>query len=130
MIDHSGYSALTRSFLTRELDNSSFHHREHVLVAYELLRNLSYTDAAFEYATGIRTLAAKAGAPKKFNATITYAFMSLIAEHMAMDKDDDFEDFAERNPELFSKNLLERWYEPERLHSDFARQAFLLPAAR
>ncbi len=130
MTDQSEYSALTQSFLARELDNNAFHHREHVQVAYELLRNLSYTDAAFEYATGIRTLAAKAGAPQKFNATITYAFMSLIAEHMAMDRYDDFEVFAARSPELFSKNLLARWYEPERLHSDFARHAFLLPAAR
>ena len=84
-------------------------------------------DAAATYAKGIRSIAAKAGAPQKFNLTITYAVMSLIAERIEGSPCDEFQDFVERNPDLLSKDVLTKWYAPDRLQSDIARSVFLMP---
>ncbi len=120
---------ITNAFEAHAIDNTTFGHAEHVRVAYDLLRKYDFIDAAAIYAKGIRTLAAKAGAPDKFNLTITYAFMSLIAERLADTQTDDFECFTRENPDLMAKTVLDQWYSKERLNSALARGVFLLPAA-
>ena len=125
----SDYADLTRSFEAHDLDNSTFRHLDHVGVAYEMLRLHDFVEATSRYAENIRSIAAKAGAPDKFNATITFAFMSLIAERMVTTEHKDYDDFIARNPDLKSKDVLEKWYSPERLHSASARRVFLLPDA-
>lgn len=120
-------SELTRSFEAHDLDAAAFHHVDHVQVAFELLGKYDFIDATAIYARGIKTIAAKAGAPDKFSATITYAFMSLIAERMARSKGESFEAFLAKNPDILSGNVLAKWYAPDRLHSDIARKIFLMP---
>jgi len=121
-------SDLTRRFEARTVDAAAFRHAEHVRVAYDLLANYAFLDATTLYATGIRRLAEMAGAPQKFNMTITCAFLSLIAERMARDDGGSCEEFLARNPDLLSKDLLAHWYAPDRLHSEIARTVFLMPA--
>ena len=130
MTDTARHSHLTERFLNHDVDNAQFGHAGHVQVAFELLSSHDFIDAAAIYAKGIRAIAAKAGAPKKFNLTITYAFLSLIAERMDRWPDREFGAFVASNPDLMSKNLLERWYSPNRLTSDTARTVFLLPETR
>lgn len=120
-------SAITKAFETHSIDNSEFHHAEHVRVAFDLLRKYDFIDAAAIYAKGIHTIATKAGAPQKFNLTITYAFMSLIAERLALSPTLEFEAFVSANPDLLSKRVLEKWYGDERLYTELARTVFLLP---
>ncbi len=120
---------ITRSFEAHAIDNTTFGHAEHVQVAFDLLRKYDFIDAAAIYAKGIRALAAKAGAPDKFNLTITYAFMSLIAERMAKSSDRSYDDFVAAHPDLMSKSVLSNWYSSDRLNSALARGVFLLPAA-
>jgi hypothetical protein len=124
------YAALTRSFEARELDTSTFGHRDHVGVAYEMLRSGDFVDVAARYADTIRFMATRAGAPDKFHVTITIAFLSLVAERMATTRHADFDDFIACNPDLLSKHVLQRWYSSERLGSDLARNVLLLPEAR
>ena len=120
---------ITSKFEAHSLDNTTFGHAEHVQVAYDLLRKYDYIEAAAIYAKGIRTLAAKAGAPDKFNLTITYAFMSLIAERLANSQTESFKVFTQENPDLMAKTVLNTWYSKERLNSALAREVFLLPFA-
>lgn len=122
-------SEITRAFEAHAIDNTTFAHAEHIQVAFDLLRKYDFIDAAAIYAKGIRTLATNAGAPGKFNLTITYAFMSLIAERMAGNSDQNFNEFVSENPDLMSKNVLGKWYGNDRLNSDLARGVFLLPDA-
>lgn len=121
------YSALARSFEAHDIDATQFQHPEHVQVAFELLNKYDFIDAAATYAKGIRSIAAKAGAVNKFNLTITYAFMSLIAERLSWAPQDDFSDFVAQNPDLMSKAVLAKWYAPDRLLSETARSVFLMP---
>lgn len=120
---------VTVAFEAREIDNSSFHHSDHVRVAFDLLKKYDFVDASTNYAKGIKTMSAKAGAPNKFNLTITYAFMSLIAERLATNPNVEFDAFVSANPDLMSKDVLLRWYDKERLNTDSARSIFLLPSA-
>ncbi len=129
MTDVKQVSEITQAFEAHAIDNTMFRHAEHVQVAYDLLGKYDFIDAAATYAKGIRALATKAGAPQKFNLTITYAFMSLIAERLATKPHGDFKEFVSENPDLMSKSVLARWYADDRLHSDNARSMFLLPEA-
>lgn len=129
MTDSKHVSEITRAFEAHTIDNTMFRHAEHVQVAFGLLGKYDFIDAAATYAKGIRALATKAGAPQKFNLTITYAFMSLIAERLATKPQRDFGNFVSENPDLMCKSVLARWYADDRLHSDNARSMFLLPEA-
>ncbi len=118
---------LVRAFKERTLDPASFRHADHVVVAYEMLRSNEFLHAASEYAKGIREMATRAGAPHKFNTTITIAFMSLIAERMRTTPHDGYRDFVARNPDLMNRDVLDRWYTTERLQSEAARHVFVMP---
>ena len=127
MTDATPVSKITQAFEAHTIDNTMFSHAEHVQVAHDLLGRYDFIDAAATYAKGIRALATKAGAPHKFNLTITYAFMSLIAERMATKSHKNFKEFVSANHDLMSSCVLARWYPNDRLHSDNARSIFLLP---
>lgn len=108
------------------LDASQFNHRDHVLTAWEVLRQDEFFAAAHRYASAIRRLAEGAGVPGKFFATITFAFLSLIAERMAASPD-DAETFLASNPDLHSPDILTRLYSAERLGDTLGRRVALLP---
>lgn len=124
----SDHVELTRQFEAGQTDAANFHHAQHVQVAFGLLQKYDFIDAASIYAKGIRALAQRLDRPGKFNLTITYAFIGLIAERMAQGEDRDPRDFASRNPDLMTKDALAGWYDEDRLHSDLARRIFLMPA--
>ena len=121
------YRRTLRHLADGTLDPAAFGHRDHVGVAYEALRQGDFFEATGRVAAGIRTLAERAGAPEKFNATITWAFMSLIAERMLTSDCADADDFIRDNPDLSDGSVLARWYSKQRLTSDLARAVALLP---
>ena len=121
------YRRTLRRLTDGTLDPAAFGHRDHVGVAYEALQQGDFFEATGRVAAGIRALAARAGAPDKFNATITWAFMSLIAERMLTSDCAGAEDFIRRNPDLSDGSVLARWYSKRRLTSDHARAVALLP---
>ena len=109
------------------IDPARFHHREHVLISYELLERHPFPEALLHLARGLRLLAASAGKPEIYHETITAAFLALIAERRLAGSHRDAEDFLARNPELLRKELLSELYGPARLHSVLARKTFILP---
>ena len=120
-------SNLLSEFEAFEIDPAEFGHRQHLQVAYEMLQKYGFLDTTTRYANTIGTIAASAGAPEKFNVTITLAFLSLIAERVHATGQAGFDEFLAQNEDLLSKNILDRWYSSEQLQSDFARTHFLLP---
>jgi hypothetical protein len=117
-------AALAR-FARGDCDARDFPHREHVRMAFEMLRRHSFPETVLHYSRALRRMAARAGRPEAYHETITVAFLSLVAERM--DDTEDFGRFACRSPDLFDKGVLARWYRPERLASDCARRVFVLP---
>ncbi|RVU39269.1 hypothetical protein EOI86_08510 [Hwanghaeella grinnelliae] len=119
---------LFAAFEAQTLDPACFKHRDHIAAAFEMLRRYDFVEAASKYAVSLRAMAEKAGAPEKFNATITLAFLSLIAERMEEGADtDDFAAFEKANSDLESIDVIGRWYSKERMTCDAARKIFLLP---
>jgi hypothetical protein len=123
----SNDQALLSAFLNGEIDTRKFHHTEHVRVGFELLRHHDFCDALAAYSAALKRIATRAGNPSAYHETITVAFLSLIAERSASGQYPDFATFAQVNPELMNKSILEHWYAPERLASPIARRTFVLP---
>ncbi len=121
------YADLLQQMENGTLHTCDFGHAHHLGVGYQALEVHPFFDALAIFARGIQTAAGAAGAPEKFNATITLAFMSLIAQRRATDDYADAEDFVARNPDLRSPGVLTRWYTPDLLSSDLARSVGLMP---
>ena len=89
-------------FLRGELDAASFHHREHVRMAFEILARHDFAEAALHFSRTLRAMAARAGKPQAFHQTVTIAFLSLIAERMEAGHDGDFAVFVAISVEAVS----------------------------
>ena len=114
-------------FVRGEVPAAEFPHREHVRMAFEMLRRHDFAETALHYSRGLRAMTQRAGKPEAFHQTVTIAFLALIAERMVRGRADDFAAFVRANPDLLEKSVLGRWYGPERLASEAARRTFLLP---
>ena len=114
-------------FLRGEIAAASFPHREHVRMAFEMLRRHDFAETVLHFSRALRGMARRAGKPQAFHQTVTIAFLSLIAERLDGGQWQDFGAFARDNPDLLDKGMLARWYRPERLASERARRTFLLP---
>jgi hypothetical protein len=115
-------------FLRGEITAADFPHREHVRMAFEMLRRYDFAESVWLFSKALRMIAAKADKPQAFNQTVTIAFLSLIAERMEQGRACDFAVFARDNPEVFDKEVLARWYTHGQLAADITRRVFVLPA--
>ncbi|MEU6239452.1 hypothetical protein [Kitasatospora sp. NPDC047058] len=104
-----------------------FGHREHVHLTWLAVRHHDLPAAVRVVGEGIRRTARNAGAPEKYHATMTRAWVELVAHHAAGTGGDDFTAFAERHPALLDKGLLGRHYRPETLAGDAARNGWVEP---
>lgn len=120
---------LLEQFEKREIEPGTFRHRDHVALAWAMLRRGSPLLAMESYIEGLRHLASSAGHPEIYHATITWAFLLLIQEHIGRNPAASWQEFESANGDLFTwqPSVLERYYQPETLTSDLARAVFLLP---
>ncbi len=114
-------------FVSGEADAANFPHREHVRMAFEMLRRHDFAETAWLYSRALRLMTARVGKPEAFNQTTTIAFLSLIAERMERGGAPDFAAFVRAHPEMLDKRALSRWYRPEQLAAEIARRTFVLP---
>ena len=115
-------------FVHGEIRPADFPHREHVRMAFEMLRRHDFAETAWLFSRALRDMTSKAGKPLAFNQTVTIAFLSLVAERMERTGATDFAAFVQSYPDTLDKNVLARWYRPEQLSSDTARRTFVMPA--
>ena len=114
-------------FVRGESDAGNFPHREHVRMAFEMLRRHDFVETAWLYSRALRLMTARAGKPEAFNQTTTIAFLSLIAERMERGGAPNFAAFVRAHPEMLDKRALSRWYRPDQLATEIARRTFVLP---
>ena len=96
-------SQLQRRFERLEFEPGAFRHNDHVQAAYAMLGRYDFVDACVRYASTLRAMAESAGVPEKYNATITIAFLSLIAERRSQSDSCDLGSFLASNPDLLEK---------------------------
>jgi len=129
----TGDAELLHGFEACTLPVAAFGHREHVRVAWLLLRaHPRFEDAAHRFCSGLRAFAAAHGKSTLYHETITWAYLALVHERLrATPACDSFDAFAAEHPDLLSPGLgaLSPYYDAAQLHSPAARQAFLLPRA-
>jgi hypothetical protein len=121
---------LVEQFENGTLPIESFHHEEHVRVAFVYLREYPVLDALERFSVYLRKFAAMHGKAGLYHETITWAYMLLVRERMArVDGEPTWPEFRVRNRDLFDRteNILKKYYRDETLASDLARKTFLLP---
>jgi hypothetical protein len=121
---------LLAAFDTHGFAPGSFHHRDHVRLAWVLLERVTLMDTLGRFTSGLRRLATAAGKPQVYHETITCAYVILVQERRAPRGEEDWPAFASRNPDLLAwkPSVLEaKYYREETLWSDRARTSFVLP---
>ena len=107
-----------------------FGHRQHVELTWRYLERHDPEAARLLVADAIGELAAAHGAPQKFHATITGAWVRCVAVHRERWPADTFEQFIEVNTELLDPRLLERHFTRGLVFSDAARAGAVEPDIR
>jgi hypothetical protein len=118
------------SFEKGSLANESFHHADHVKMAFLYLSRMPALEAIQRFSTALVRFAAAKGKPRLYHETITWAFLLLIRERMARAGcPQTWSEFAAGNADLLTSkdDVLKRYYCGETLSSDLARSTFLFP---
>jgi hypothetical protein len=118
------------AFRTGTLPLTDFDHRAHVRAGYLYITRNGLGLAIEQFGKDLRAFAAAHGKHGLYHETITVAFLALINERIVLAGDRGWESFSETNPDLFGRNSLAPFYEPEELASAEARRVFLLPRRR
>jgi hypothetical protein len=111
----------------------SFHHADHIRVAFAYLSQYSVLEALQKFCAALQRFAVAQGKPHLYHETITWAYLFLIRERMLRAGDPQtWEEFAAANPDLLTweretGGILAQYYQPETLASAAARATFLLP---
>src|SRR6185312_2499013 len=109
-------------FESGSVSESGFHHVDHVRLAFAYLREFPTLEALQRFSAALKQFAALQGKAQLYNETITWAYIFLIAERIARSSEEDLDwnQFAERNPDLlvWQGGILTRYYEDSSLKSD------------
>lgn len=109
---------------------ATFHHADHVRLAFEYLGRFSAIEGLDRFSAALQRFAIAHGKPQLYHETITWAYLLLIRERMARSAaSQNWDEFAASNPDLliWKGGMLARLYRPETLDSDLARRVFVLP---
>lgn len=116
------------------VDPGTFGHREHLYAAWCYLKELPLEEALPRYVHHLRKLTIAFGAPDKYHATLTWAYLVLLHDAMLNPElaDAEFEVFARQQPALFDARAgsVHELYDPAELASERARTRFVLPTRR
>jgi hypothetical protein len=118
--------------LLREVMSTAdrFGHREHVHLTWLAVRRLDESAAIELVSDGIRRTARYAGAPQKYHATMSRAWVELVGHHVAESPGLDFEAFRAHHLALSDKRLLLRFYRTATLAGPDARGGWMEPDLR
>jgi len=108
----------------------TFHHAEHVRLAFEYLRRHTALEALGNFSLALQRFAAAQGKADRYHETITWAYLLLIRERLARAGcTETWEEFIAGNSDLlqWKNGVLATLYRPETLASDLARHTFVLP---
>ena len=104
-----------------------FGHRQHVKLTWLAVRRCGVPAAIDLVSEGIQRTARYAGAPQKYHATVSRAWVELVGHHATESAEVDFTTFADRHPALLDKRLLTRFYRPVTLASPQAKHGWVEP---
>src|SRR5260370_37169419 len=110
--------AVFQAFEACKLDPASFHHADHIRLAWLYVRRHGPAKAETLLIDGIRKFAQRAGAPQKFHHTTTIAWTRLVAAACGKSNSGgSFSEWIKAHPELLNMTLLKEQYPPQSLGS-------------
>lgn len=118
------------AFESCTLPQESFHHADHVKVAFLYLRRYPLLEAIRYFSTGLARLAISYAKPNLYNETITWAYLLLIQERLARaGRPQTWAEFSAGNADLldWKDNVLKKYYRAETLASTLAKTTFVFP---
>lgn len=120
---------LIRCFESNAVPEDSFHHADHVRLAFAYLCEYPVLGALEKFASALKRFAFARGKTQLYNETITCAYLFLIRERMARCEGADWEEFARQNPDLliWKDGIMTHYYREATLKSELARKVFVLP---
>jgi hypothetical protein len=125
---------LLSDFENGRLPAGSFHHAEHVRMAFVYLCRFPALEALDRFSKALERMAAASGKPERYHETLTWSFVFLIRQRLEQRLREtgdppNWYEFAAENPDLlrWSDHALKRYYLDETLGSELARRVFVLP---
>jgi len=119
-----------QQFETCALPNGTFHHADHVKMAFLYLQKYPPLEALSRFSAALARFAAANGKPELYNETITWAFLLLIRERVVRtNPQQTWDEFTEGNKDLlqWDNNILKKYYRAETLASALAKSTFVFP---
>lgn len=107
-----------------------FGHREHVHLTWLAVRRCGVPAAVGLVSDGIQRTARYAGAPQKYHATVSRAWVELVGHHAAEPGETGeggFAAFVDHHPALLDKRLLTRFYRTATLAAAEAKNGWVEP---
>ncbi len=104
-----------------------FGHRQHVHLTWLAVRSCGTPRAISLVSEGIQRTARYAGAPQKYHATVSRAWVELVGYHVDAHPGPDFDAFVEQNSALLDKGLLSRFYRSTTLAAAPAKDGWVEP---
>ena len=94
------------AFFSAELANSDFHHRDHLRLAWLVVRRHGLVEAETRVAAGIQHFAGMHGHAQRYHDTMTRFWVRLVAHAVATRPEiDDFAGFLDAFPMLLDPGL-------------------------
>jgi len=117
-----------QAFLSGSLANAQFHHRDHLRLAWVLIRLTGEEQATTRITNGIRYFATMHGQAEKYHETMTRFWVRIVGHAVAARPNiATFEDFLTAFPMLLAKDLPYRHWRRETMLSPDARAQWVEP---
>ena len=122
-------SALLQALTGGRLPAESFHHREHLQIAYALLVKHNLDQAHNKLKAGLLDFLRNNGVDTaKYHETMTYAWLLAVWHFMHRSAPArSFQEFIAKNPILLDKDIMYSHYSRETIGSAAARTKFVEP---
>lgn len=121
-------NAFVEAFLTGSLPPQQFHHRDHLRLAWTLVRLTGMDEATRRITGGIRYFVTVHGHAEKYHETMTRFWVRIVAHAVAARPDiTTFDEFLAAFPLLLEKDLPYRHWRRETMASPAARAQWVEP---
>jgi hypothetical protein len=116
------------AFLAGALSPAAFHHRDHLRLAWCLIRRSGVAAATATITEGIRHFAAQHGQADKYHETLTRFWVRIVSHHIdASPGLTSFERFIATFPQLLDKDLPSQHWRRETMQRSDARAHWVEP---
>jgi hypothetical protein len=118
------------AFKRGRIENRSFHHRDHLRLAWIQIQRLGLALGSDDVANSIQQFAARNGHGHRYHETLTRFWLYAVGLAIGRHRELSFDDVLTAEPHLLDKNLPFMHWSRERMFSTAARAAWVDPDLR